>query len=253
MTQEEVFYGIHPVVAVLEEQRRRVVKLLLHGGGRQGAVVQRIIALATQQRIPIEYVDGAQLSRITGHRHHQGVVALAAFPQAADFADMLVSLQNDQEPQTVLVLDQITDVGNLAALMRAADAFGVRNIVVPRHHSVALSPTVAKRSAGASERVAVVQVVNVARALAMLQQAGFWVYGADMCAAVPVSRVVWPQRVVLVLGAEDRGMRRLVRESCDTLVRIPMRAGVDSLNVAVAGAIFLAYLWDGRAGGPGAS
>jgi 23S rRNA (guanosine2251-2'-O)-methyltransferase len=241
----ETLYGVHPILAALEGKRRRITKVMLDGR-RLGATGQRIMALAAQRGIPVELVDGAHLSRLAGHGRHQGVLAFAAAPGLQTFEEVFAGLQSARGPQTVLLLDQVTDTGNFAALIRVADAFGVERIIVPRHHSVTLTPVVAKRSAGAVDRVHVVQVVNVARTLAELKQAGFWVYGADMAAALPVSRITWPERVVLVLGSEEHGLRRLVRESCDALVHIPMRPGVDSLNVAVAGAIILAYVWNGR-------
>jgi 23S rRNA (guanosine2251-2'-O)-methyltransferase len=157
---------------------------------------------------------------------------------------VLERLAAAREPQTILLLDGVTDVGNFAALMRSAVAFGVEVIILPRHRSVTLTATAARRSAGAVDRLSIVQVVNVVRALDELKGAGFWVYGADMRAATPVARITWPERLVLVLGAEGHGMRRLVRERCDSLVCVPMRLGVDSLNVAVAGAIILAYRWE---------
>jgi 23S rRNA (guanosine2251-2'-O)-methyltransferase len=245
VTQEAKLYGVHPVLAALEGQRRRLTKVVLDGR-RQGPAMQRIVTLAAQLGIPVEVVDGQQLYRIVGHGHHQGVVAFAAAPGSQAFVDVLASLRNTQESHTILLLDQVTDAGNFAALIRSADAFGVAVIIVPRHHSVALTPAVAKRSAGAVDRVAVVQVVNVVRTLTELKHAGFWVYGADMQATIAVTQVTWPERVVLVLGSEGHGLRRLVRESCDVLVRIPMRSGVDSLNVTVAGSIILASIWNRR-------
>ena len=246
MIREEKLYGVHPVLAALEGQRRRITKLVLDER-RQGVEAQHIAALARQQGIPLEFVDGTRLHRLVGHGHHQGVVAFTAMPDAVTFDAVLAALRATRDPQTIVLLDQVTDTGNFAALLRSADAFGVEIVIVPRHHSVTLTPAVAKRSAGASDRVQVVQVVNAARALAALKDVGFWVYGADMQAATPVAHVTWPERVVLALGAEDHGLRRLVRESCDTLVRVPMRPGVNSLNVAVAGAIILAYRWQGQA------
>ena len=244
MSREEKLYGVHPVLAALAGQQRHITKLVLDG--RQGPAAQRIVALARQRGIPIEFVAGTELHRLVGHGHHQGVVAFAGKPGTVAFDEVLAALSDTQDMQTLVLLDQVTDTGNFAALLRSADAFGVGAILVPRHHSVALTPAVAKRSAGASERVQVVQVGNVARALVALKQVGFWVYGADMHATTSVAQVTWPERVVLALGAEDHGLRRLVRESCDTLVRVPMRPGVDSLNVAVAGAIVLAYRWNGH-------
>jgi 23S rRNA (guanosine2251-2'-O)-methyltransferase len=241
--KEEKLYGIHPVVEALSGGRRQVGKLLL-GGRRRDAETQRITALAAARGVPVETVSMAQLDSLLGHRHHQGVVAMVTSLDAQSFAETLTMLAAGQVPQTVVLLDGVTDVGNFAALLRSAVAFGVRVVLLPRHRSVSLTPTVAKRSAGAVDRLVVVEVGNVAQALDALKRIGFWVYGAEMTAAVAVGRMAWPERVVLVLGGENRGLRRLVRERCDGLVQIPMCAGVDSLNVAVAGSIILAYIWD---------
>jgi 23S rRNA (guanosine2251-2'-O)-methyltransferase len=209
--------------------------------------MQEIVSLAGQCGIPVEMVTGGQLQHLLGHSHHQGVAALVAPLEYQTFSAVLTSLLARQRPCTVLLLDEVTDVGNFAALLRSAVAFGVEVILLPRHRSVSLTPTVAKRSAGAVERVSIVQVANVVQTLDELKRQGFWIYGADTQATTPVSRVEWPARLVLVLGAEGRGMRRLVRERCDALVHVPMQAGIDSLNVAVAGAIILAYAWDWQA------
>jgi 23S rRNA (guanosine2251-2'-O)-methyltransferase len=125
-------------------------------------------------------------------------------------------------------------------------AFGVGAILLPKHQSVGLTPVVAKRSAGAVDRVPFVQVGNMVRALEALQQLGCWLYGAEAQGETAIATVAWPERTVLVMGSEGRGMRRLVRERCDHLVRIPMREGTDSLNVAVAGSIILSHVWTYR-------
>jgi 23S rRNA (guanosine2251-2'-O)-methyltransferase len=242
---EEKLYSVHAVTAALEGRRRRIEKVCVDGR-RRDAVIQAIVDLAAQRGIPVEIVTSAQLQRMLGHSHHQGVVALVEPVGYQSFSEAMMPLFAAQKPSPILLLDEVTDVGNFAALLRSAVAFGVQVILLPRHRSVPLTPTVAKLSAGALERVSVVQVTNVVHTLDELKHEGFWIFGADVRATTPVSRVEWPDRLVLVLGAEGRGMRRLVRERCDTLVHVPMQAGVDSLNVAVAGAIILAYIWDWR-------
>jgi 23S rRNA (guanosine2251-2'-O)-methyltransferase len=206
--------------------------------------IQEIVSRAAQRGIAVEMVTSAHLQHLLGHSHHQGVVAFVEPLGFHPYADVMAALSSGRRPCTIVLLDEVTDAGNFAALLRSAVAFGVEIILLPRHRSVTLTPTVAKRSAGAVECVSIVQMANVARTLDDLKQVGFWVYGADVRATTPVSQVAWPDRLVLVLGAEGRGMRRLVREHCDTLVHVPMRPGLDSLNVAVAGAIILAYRWD---------
>ncbi len=241
----EHLYGFHAVAEVLQEQRRRVWKMLL-GSYRRGAEVERLVALAGQHNIPIETVDRASLDRLLGHGAHQGIVVLVEPLAYQDLDSLLDSVATAPGKHAVVVLDGITDVGNFAALIRSSVAFGVEALLIPRHHSVSLNPAVAKRSAGALEHLPVIQVVNIVRSLEALKEHGFWVYGAEAQGDVAVARLEWPERFVLVLGAEGRGLRRLVRENCDALLRIPMRPGVDSLNVATAGAIILAYSWNAR-------
>ena len=242
MTDEKL-YGVHPILAALQEERRRIGKIFI-SAQRHGAEVQRILTLAARRDIPVVTVERAQLQQLLGHDTHQGVMALVEPHGYTPWAEVLNHVTARPGPHTMLVLDGVTDVGNFAALIRSAAAFGVYAIVLPRHHAVPLTPAVAKRSAGAIERVAIVRVVNVVRVLDELKQHGFWVYGADMRADLTVAHMAWPERAVLVLGAEGGGIRRLVHERCDGLVRIPMCTGTNSLNVAMAGAIILAYRWD---------
>ena len=242
MTDEKL-YGVHPVLEALQEERRHIRQVLI-SAQRRGAEVQRIIALAERRGIPVVTVERPQLHQLLGHNAHQGVVALAEPHIYHPWTEIVTYVTARPGPHTILVLDSVTDVGNFAALIRSAAAFGVHAIVLPRHAAVPLTPAVAKRSAGAIERMSIVRVANVVRALDELKQHGFWVYGADIQADFTVAQMAWPERVVLVLGAESGGIRRLVRERCDGLVRIPMHAGTNSLNVAMAGAIILAYRWD---------
>jgi 23S rRNA (guanosine2251-2'-O)-methyltransferase len=242
MTDEKL-YGVHPVLEALQAARRHIRKVLI-STQRRGAEVQRIIALAERRGIPVVTVERPQLYQLLGHNAHQGIVALAEPHVYQPWLEVVTDVTTMPGPCTMLVLDSVTDVGNFAALIRSAAAFGVHAIVIPRHEAVSLTPAVAKLSAGAIERVSIVRVANVVRALDELKQHGFWVYGADMQAEFTVAQMAWPERVVLVLGAESHGIRRLVRERCDGFVRIPMHTGTNSLNVATAGAIILAYRWD---------
>jgi 23S rRNA (guanosine2251-2'-O)-methyltransferase len=245
----EKLYGLHAVTAALAGRRRRIDKVFVDSRRRDMAL-QEIVSRAAQRGIAVEMVSSAHLQHLLGHSHHQGVVAFVEPLEFHAYSDVMASLLSGQRPCTIVLLDEVTDAGNFAALLRSAVAFGVEVILLPRHRSVTLTPTVAKRSAGAVECVSIVQVANVARTLDDLKSEGFWVYGADRRAATPVSKVEWPDRLVLILGAEGRGMRRLVRERCDALVHVPMRPGLDSLNVAVAGAIILAYIWDWQSNKP---
>ena len=242
---EDMVYGVHAVTGALKNKSRRVSKVLVDDR-RRDAPAREIMTLGGRRGIAVEKVSRAELSRALGHSRHQGVAAVVEPLAYGSVADMRAGIAAAVHAQTFLVLDGVTDVGNFASLVRSAAAFGVDTIVMPRHRSVPLTSAVAKRSAGVIEEVSVVRVTNLAKTLDELKEQGFWIYGTTMQAGIQVGDVRWPERVAIVLGAEASGLRRLVRERCDDLVRIPMRAGSDSLNVAVAGAIVLAYAWERR-------
>ncbi|WP_089945620.1 23S rRNA (guanosine(2251)-2'-O)-methyltransferase RlmB [Candidatus Entotheonella palauensis] len=242
-SEYEHVYGVHPVLELLQAGGRRIETVLLLAAKRQHRGLQQIADLATRQKIALTFVAPAELRQVLGHDQHQGVAALVAPVTYRPFAEIAARLQQGTGPHTLLALDGVTDVGNFATLIRSAVAFGVDAILLPRHHSVGLTPVVAKRSAGAVERVAFVQVGNLVRALETLQQLGCWLYGAEAQGETAMATVAWPERTVLVMGAEGRGLRRLVQARCDYLVRIPMREGTNSLNVAVAGSILLSHIW----------
>ena len=244
---EETLYGFHAVIGALKNEQRRVSKIVIDEH-RRGSAVRQVLTLAQQRGIALEFANRAVLNQLLGHTRHQGVIALVESLEYGSFSRVSEGAEDDVGPQTLLVLDGVTDVGNFASLIRSAAAFGVDTIVIPRNRSVALTSAVAKRSSGAIEQVSVVRVVNIANSLDELKQRGFWIYGAGMTAELQVARVQWPKRLAIVLGAEGSGIRRLVRERCDALIRIPMRPGSNSLNVAIAGAIILAYAWERRCG-----
>lgn len=238
----EYVYGVHPVEELIHAGRRRIEKILLVDR-RPHRGIKQIQDLASRHKILVASVGQAELRQLLGHDQHQGVAAAVAPLAYHQFAEVTALLQDFPGPHTLLALDGVTDVGNFATLIRSAVAFGVDAIILPKHNSVGLTPVVAKRSAGAVERIPLVQVGNMVRALEALQQLGCWLYGAEAQAEAVVGDVVWPERTVIVIGAEGRGLRRLVRDRCDHLVQIPMCAGTDSLNVAVAGSIVLSHVW----------
>ena len=244
---EEMLYGVHAVVGALRNKQRRVSRVLVDER-RRDAPTRQVMTLADRRGIAVETVGRADLNRTLGHARHQGVAALVEPLEYGSVGGMREAIETAARSQTILVLDGVTDVGNFASLVGSAAAFGVDTVIMPRHRSVTLTSEVAKRSSGVIERVSVVRVTNLAKTLDELKQQGFWIYGTAMQADLQVGEVQWPERIAIVLGAEGSGMRRLVRDRCDVLVRIPMRAGSNSLNVAVAGAIVLAYAWEQRGG-----
>src|SRR5690606_23729021 len=169
----------------------------------------------------------------------QGVVAVAAPRAYVSLEDILQRAADQGEPPLILLLDEVQDPHNLGSLLRSADGAGAHGVVVPKRRSAGLTMTVARTSAGAVEYVPVAQVPNLVQAVRTLQERGLWVVGADMAGEQTLWEADLTGPMAVVVGGEDKGLGRLVRESCDLLVRIPMRGRVNSLNAGVAGALVL--------------
>lgn len=239
----EILYGRNPVYEVLRAARRRVHKLrVAHGVERDGRVAQ-ILALAEERQIPIKMVERAQLGPASGNA--QGVVAEAdAYPYLP--LGELLERAPQSEPPLYLLLDVIQDPQNLGTLLRTAEAVGVDGVILPYRRSATVTPAVVSASSGACEHLLIAQD-NLAQAIEALKTNDVWVTGLEAGpGATPLEQADLQGAVALVVGSEGEGMRRLVRESCDFLVRIPMRGRVASLNAAVAGAVVLYAVWAAR-------
>lgn len=228
--------GRHPVKEAL--LANRAINKLLVARGIANGILREIVNLARERCIPVQQVKRSYLDKLVSGAVHQGVVAVAAAREYVSVEDILAAA-GQQDPFLIL-LDEITDPQNLGAILRTADAAGVHGVVIPRRRSAALTPTVVKASAGAVEYVKVARVTNLVQTIVSLQQHGIWVVGAEGSAR----DIYWDVRldgpIALVIGGEDKGLGRLVREKCDLLVSLPMAGRIGSLNASVATAL-LAY------------
>ena len=227
-----LIYGIHTVAEALKARR---VSRLVHERGA-GPRVDAIIARAQELRIPIETVDRRVLEKMTRGGVHQGVAADLQ-PMPAYTVDELV--QDATGPVLLVVLDGIEDPQNVGAILRSADAAGVTGVVRQARHSAPLDGATAKASAGAVNHVRIATVVNISRTLEELKQMGVWSVGFDAAGQERYDEVDYTLPTALVLGAEGSGLRRLVRETCDRVVSIPMAGAVESLNVSVTAGVGL--------------
>ena len=232
-------YGLHAVAAALKYEPERVRALWVERQRRDARL--RDLLEAAAETLPVHRVERAELDRLSGGARHQGVVAqLEVRRRGLDEADLPDLLAAAVGPALLLVLDGVQDPHNLGACLRGAAAAGVHAVIAPADRAVGLNATARKVASGAAEITPFLQVVNLARTLRSLRDRGIWIVGAAGEAESSLYAVDFTPPTAIVLGAEEKGLRRLTREVCDRLARIPLvEGGVDSLNVAVAAGIFL--------------
>ncbi|MDV7211592.1 23S rRNA (guanosine(2251)-2'-O)-methyltransferase RlmB [Azotobacter beijerinckii] len=237
MSELERIYGVHAVEALLRHHPRRVKQLWL-AEGRQDPRAQVLLELARQARVPVGQRERRELDE-WAEGVHQGVVAEVSPSQVWGESMLDELLDRCEGPPLLLVLDGVTDPHNLGACLRTADAAGVQAVIVPKDKSATLNATVRKVACGAAEVVPLVAVTNLARTLEKLRQRGLWTVGTAGEVEQELYGLDLRGPTVLIMGAEGKGMRRLTREHCDYLVRLPMVGSVSSLNVSVATGVCL--------------
>jgi 23S rRNA (guanosine2251-2'-O)-methyltransferase len=235
MKEPRVVFGFHAVLARLRADPKSVVEIFLDET-RNDARGKDLVALAERAGVRVMRVPTKRLDGFYGGGRHQGVVARVEVKNVLD--DLNQILEQVDNP-LLLVLDGVTDPHNLGACLRVANAAGAHAVIAPRDRAAGITPVVSKVASGAAEATPYLMVTNLARTLAELKERNIWVVGAEEGAAKTLYEADLPRSIAWVLGAEGEGMRRLTRESCDLLVRIPMRGEVESLNVAVSAGICL--------------
>lgn len=237
MKKQDIIFGIHAVEALLKHSPERVIELWL----LQGRDDERLTALANEAKsfgTTIQLASRKVLDDKAESSQHQGIVARVKAAKVLNEQDLDVLLANTEQP-FLLILDGVTDPHNLGACLRNADAAGVQGIIVPKDNSVGLTATVSKVACGAAETVPLFQVTNLARTMRHLQDKGVWIVGTAGEADCELYQADLKGPLAIAMGAEDKGLRRLSRESCDSLISIPMAGSVSSLNVSVATGVCL--------------
>ena len=235
--------GFHSVHEALESGRP--LERVVVARGRHGDRIEEIVTLARERGVPVRFEDRAHVDRLAGTPQHQGVVALAAARQSIGLEELLrlqkssANAEGKLRPGLIVLLDGIEDPHNLGAVVRSALAAGADGVVLPERRASGLNATAARAAAGALEHLPVARVVNIARAMEDLKEAGFWLVGLDERAEKTYTQVDLTGSIGLVLGGEGAGLHDLVRKRCDFLVSIPTTGPVRSLNVSVAAGIVL--------------
>lgn len=230
--------GIHSVRAALKFGTEGVAELWLERT-RRDRRLSEVADLARQAGVKVRQVDRDELDGAAEGANHQGVLAWVRVPAARAEQDLTALLDRLQTPPFLLLLDEVQDPHNLGACLRTAEAAGVQAVIAPRDNAVGLTPVVCKVASGAAETLPYIQVTNLARVMDALKERGIWLIGTAGEAAEDLYGVDLRGPLGLVLGSEGSGLRRLTRERCDALVRLPMLGQVESLNVSVAAGVCL--------------
>ncbi|HEY0878471.1 MAG TPA: 23S rRNA (guanosine(2251)-2'-O)-methyltransferase RlmB [Zeimonas sp.] len=234
-----LIYGFHAVLARLRRAPAGIRELYVDAR-REDARVRDLLRVAEDAGVRAHFVDPERIERLCPRKRHQGVVALVeAAPPSVRLEELLDARENDPDPVLLLVLDGVTDPRNLGACLRVADGAGAAAVIAPKDRACGLTEIAMQTASGAAESVPYVMVTNLARALDEIRDRNVFVVGTDERADVDVFGQTLTGPIAWVLGAEGSGMRRLTRERCDALARIPMRGQVGSLNVSVAAGVVL--------------
>ncbi|HZI62102.1 MAG TPA: 23S rRNA (guanosine(2251)-2'-O)-methyltransferase RlmB [Pyrinomonadaceae bacterium] len=236
-----LIYGVNAVVEALRAGTRQIESVTILESARPDRL-KSLIELARQKGVPVHRVPRLDLDRTLGEVRHQGVVARIAAARYADADDLLDTLETKigtSDPPLVLGLDAIEDPRNMGSILRTSECAGVHAVFIAERRAVGLTGAVAKVAAGALEYVPVARVTNLVRLIEQLKARNIWVVGAAGDASQSYTDWDWTLPAAIFLGSEGHGLHRLVREHCDTLVRIPVSGKLDSLNVSVAAGVLL--------------
>lgn len=237
MSEKNIIFGIHSVEAFLKKNPERIMRLVVLRD-RQDKKINAIVETAKKNQIKIDTASRHELDQMAREENHQGIIAFCQSVKhytENDLDDLLDSI----EKPFLLILDSVQDPHNLGACLRSADAAGVHAVIAPKDNAVGITPTVSKVASGAAEMIPFIQVTNLARTMKYLKDRGIWIYGAAGEAEKNLYQEKLTGSIAIAMGAEGTGLRRLTREHCDVLLKIPMQGTVSSLNVSVATGIFL--------------
>jgi len=229
--------GRNPIYEVLRAKRRHINRLWIAQNSQKQGRLAEIIQLSQAQKIPVQFVKRSDLDGIDPH--HQGAALNTGSYPYTDLDGIILRAEKRREPIFVLLLDQLQDPQNLGTLLRSAEAFGIHGVILPLARSAAVTPAVVNASSGATEMLHIAQH-NLAQAMDRLKEAGGWMIGLeDSPNAKTPQEINLQGGIGIVIGNEAQGLRKLVRDKCDLLMRLPMHGNIDSLNAAVAGSIAL--------------
>lgn len=233
----EILYGIHPVIEALKAGRRKFYEIYLTRENPAGRL-DNILRLCKDRNISIAQLKSEQLSVLANTSEHQGIGAkVSGYP--IESLNQMLDRQNSMDSGLILMLDHVVDPHNLGALIRTALAVGVQGVIIPKDRSAPPTPAASKASAGAMEHMHMAKVTNLVTTIKKIKAEGFWVAGLDRSAQKSIFETDLTDPLTLIVGAEEKGLRPLVKNACDFLISIPQVGPLDSLNAAIAGAVVM--------------
>jgi 23S rRNA (guanosine2251-2'-O)-methyltransferase len=234
---DNLIIGRQPVLEALKSRQPIERILILHGTA--GSHIDQAKQLARKLAIPVKETDKERFAELAGDTLTQGIIAIIDSYRYAEIEEILAVSKQKNESPFILILDEIEDPHNLGALIRSAECAGIHGIIIPLHNAASVNSTVAKTSAGATAHLPIARVTNIAQTLDELKKAGVWIVGTEMETAKLYYEHDYRGSLAIVIGNEGKGIRRLVKEKCDFLVKIPMHGKIESLNASVAGALVM--------------
>jgi 23S rRNA (guanosine2251-2'-O)-methyltransferase len=235
---ESIVYGIHATMEVLQSESRKCSRIVVMAG-QDSEKKKEVINKAKSMGIRVEILPRAVFQKKFQNRANQGIIAYVASLKTLTVEELIRSAYRTTDKPTLAILDSIEDPQNLGAFIRSAGALDCHGLILPTRRAAPLNATVAKVSAGAIERLPIAETTSLQRAFEILRDEGFWIYGLDALAPGPCWQVDFNGPVAFVIGNEAKGIRPLLKKSCDFLISIPMSSGAESLNAGGAGAIVL--------------
>jgi len=233
---EDIIYGRNPILEAVNAGHE-INKLLVLEGSKDKNL-QKVINAARDKKILIQFVERKLMDKISEGENHQGVIAYVSPYHYFELEELIQLAKDKNEEPLLIICDEITDPHNLGSIIRTANAVGAHGVIIPKRRSAAINQTVVKTSCGAVEYVPVARVTNITQTIKQLQNLGVWVVGTDMDAPLYYEANL-TGNIAIVIGNEGEGISRLVKESCDLMVSLPMMGQVSSLNAAVAGSIVM--------------
>jgi len=241
---DNLIIGRQPVLEALKSHQPIERILILHG--TSGSHIDQIKQLARKFAVPAKETDKKNFAELAGSIQTQGVIAIIDSYKYVEIEYILATAKKKNEPPFILVLDEIEDPHNLGALIRSAECAGVHGVIIPLHNAASVNSTVVKTSAGATAHLPIARVINIGQTLDELKKAGVWIVGTEMESDKLYYEHDYGGALAIVIGNEGKGIRRLVKEKCDFLVKIPMHGKIESLNASVAGALVMFEAAKGR-------